>query len=139
MARIGKYNPKEVNLILGTRKITGYAPGTFIDVQYNNPDIMTPDVGAQGEYALVENPDTSGTITIVLQQDAADNAYLHALAASRSVFPAFGQRVGQTIREIFTSPEGWVQQRPGKGFDAAPSGRTWIIGAGDLQLVDSAV
>lgn len=138
MARLGKYNPKEVSLIIGTRRIDGFGPGTFIEVTRTNPKEITATVGGRGEYSLSQNPDRSGTVSFILQAESASNIYLQSLVGSGAIIPLFVNRTGETIREVITSPESWVEEKPQKAMDDTGPDRVWIMGAGDLQQNDIA-
>lgn len=139
MAKLGTYDPADVNIIVGTRKIDGLFNGTFITVARNNPVEIQAQIGARGEYALSANPDKSGTIAIVLHAEAESNIYLNSLVGSKSVIPVYIQRKGETINEIITAPEAWIQEAPQKEMDELEPSRTWLIGCGELQQIDAGV
>ncbi len=136
--RIGIYDPSGVTVIVGTRKIDGFFSGTFVDAKYNNPKLMKAIAGSRGEYALSKNADRTGMVTIVLHIESASNAYLDSLAGAGSIFPFLVQSNGETVKELATAPEGWIEELPEMGFDADQGSRTWQIGVGDLKLIRSA-
>lgn len=137
MAREGVYDPADVTVKVGTRNITGFYNGTFIEVSRNNPKEMSATAGSRGEYALSVNKDKTGQVSLVLHAESESNSYLGSLANSKSVVPLFINRNGETISEIITSPEAWIEEVPQKSYDAEEPSRTWQIGCGDLQQIDN--
>jgi hypothetical protein len=132
--RNGIYDPEKTSLIVGTRQINNFASGTFISAAYQNPKRLQAMVGARGEYGLKRNANRSGLITIVLQPEALENSYLMSLANAESIFPILATRIGETLRDIATAPEGWIEESPNMDEDADEPNRTWIIGVGRLDL-----
>lgn len=139
MGRQGIYDPATVNLIISTRTIEGFGDGTFIEVARTNPKELTAQVGSRGEFGLVKNRDRSGTISFILQPESESAIFLNGLVGSDTIFPVLVQRLGETIREIVTAPEAWIEEIPQKSFDQENPQRTWLIGCGDLSQIDLAV
>lgn len=136
---IGKYDPKKNNVIIGVRKLSGFFDGSYVEANRNNPKEMTGIVGAEGETALTENSDRSGTISIVLHKESESNIYLDALCESRSKFPILIESAGEIVREIITSPEGWIEEKPQPNYDSTAPSRTWLIGVADLKTAHSGI
>jgi hypothetical protein len=132
--RSGQYNPEDVNLIVGTRQINNFADGTFISAVYETPKRIQAQMGSRGEYGLKFNAKRNGLITIILLPDAAENAYLMSLANAKSIFPILATRVGETLRDVSTGPEAWIEESPAMDYDADAPTRTWVIGVGRLDL-----
>lgn len=139
MAREGVYDPSEVFVTVGGRTIRGFAEGTFVEVTRNNPVEISAVVGARGEYALSKNRDKTGTFTLTLLAESPSNSYLDSLVGAESIVPVSVVRNGETIKELVTGPEGWVQERPQKTFDAEAPTRAWLIGVGEMTQVDTAL
>lgn len=131
--RAGQYNPEDVTLIVGTRQINNFGPGTFISAVYATPKRIEAQMGTRGEYGLKYNPKRNGLITLILLPDAAENSYLMSLANAKSIFPVLGMRVGETLRDVATGPEAWIEESPNWDNDEEPT-RTWVIGVGRLDL-----
>lgn len=139
MAREGIYDPSEVFVIVGGRTIQGFAEGTYVEITRNNPAEITAVVGARGEYSLSKNRDKSGVINLTLLAESPSNSYLDSLVGSGAIVPIVVTRNGETIKEIVTGPEGWIQERPQKTFDAEAPSRTWVLGVGAMIQVDTAI
>lgn len=59
------YDPDKVSVIINGTIITGFdASGVFTYTRSN--DIVTPEVGVQGDVAYVENRNETGTLTLTL-------------------------------------------------------------------------
>ena len=137
--RLGIYDPAEHTLIVGTRKISGFAEGTMIEFVPNNAKLMSAKVGARGEYSILKNRNRSGMINVNLDPESESNIYLNSLVGAESIFPVYIQRNGETVRDILTAPEGWIEERPDFSADDTGPTRTWGIGAGSVQQIPQAV
>jgi len=135
--RLGIYDPEKTNIIVGVRKIDGLYNGEFITAVYNNPKRMTAISGGRGEYALSKNPDRTGVITIVTHLEPLSNQYLQSLADSGSLFPVFIQNKNETLTNLATAPEGWIEEPADFKLDEQEPGNIWIIGVGNLSIIRS--
>jgi hypothetical protein len=70
-------DPKKIILIYGISPISGFADGTFIDVE-RNEDIFSEVIGADGEVTRVKSNNRTGTATFTLLQSSASNDILAA-------------------------------------------------------------
>lgn len=82
------YDPQKTNLIINGTAITGFADGAMIEAEYNS-DFIEPYVGTQGDVAVAEIADCTGTIKITLMQTSPSVAYLDALAKQKGDSAAF--------------------------------------------------
>lgn len=73
------YDPKDVNVIVNGRVITGLAEGTFVTAEKTENN-FTEYVGAQGEVTLAESANETGEITITLEGTSPSVSYLNNLA-----------------------------------------------------------
>lgn len=64
-----RFDPNRVQVRWGSDLVTGFASGTFIDVQYTTPEESTPQVNF-GTLIEVVSTDRSGTVTCTLKPDS---------------------------------------------------------------------
>lgn len=76
------YDPLKVNLIVDGVAITGYAEGTFIEVE-RNEDAVMPYVGTKGEVSFAENADESGKIKVTLASTSPQILFLNTLSKKK--------------------------------------------------------
>jgi len=69
------YRPDQIILAFLGRRITGYAPGSFITVERQEESNMLT-VGAGGDAVWAQNLNRSGKITLKLIQGHADNDFM---------------------------------------------------------------
>lgn len=74
------YDPTKVTLSIAGIPIEGYAPGTFVKVDYDE-DTFTKQTGADAQTARTFNANLGGSAEITLQQSSKSNDALAALAA----------------------------------------------------------
>lgn len=73
------YDPDKVSVIINGTIITGFdASGVFTYTRSN--DIVTPEVGVQGDVAYVENRNETGTLTLTLMASSPQLPMLRRLA-----------------------------------------------------------
>lgn len=72
------YNPKDIMCLIGGMIMTGYAPDTFLDVEYNG-DLFTLQKGAAGDSVRSMSNDLSAKVTLTLMSGSPSNAHLHGL------------------------------------------------------------
>jgi len=70
-----RYSPAQVKITFGGILISGYAEGTFIEVE-RNEDRYTTQVGSLGEVTRTQNLNRTGKVTLTLMQHAPINALL---------------------------------------------------------------
>lgn len=135
MSEVRTYDASQVVLTINGAVIGGYADGTFINVEREEPS-FTKVVGADGTVSRAKSNNKSGTLTITLKQTSPSNDVLSALLAqdelnADGVFPVLlKDNSGET--RIF-SGTGWVQGFPPSEFAKEISEREWLI---DLSEID---
>ena len=72
---VNTYDPKKVIITFGGVPITGFADGTFVQID-PNAEMWTKKVGADGEVTRSQSNDNTHTVQITLQQSSASNDYL---------------------------------------------------------------
>lgn len=130
-----QHDPAEVIFNVGGRDISGYALGTFIEVD-RNKDAFTTVVGSDGEVTRVKSQDRSGTFKCMLQQASPSNDYFSSLAtsdeqSSKGVVPILLKDMnGNTIAQC---KQGWVKKKAKTDFADTAENREWIFETGSLQ------
>lgn len=76
------YAPGEISAIHGAHILTGFAPGTMINVARRS-DASTLTVGLQGDSCFNLSSDRSGTITFTLLGSSPSNDYLMGVALAQ--------------------------------------------------------
>jgi hypothetical protein len=133
---VKNYNPKKISLIVGVRAISGFADGTFVEVDYDE-DAFTKKGGADGQVTRVASANLSGSMTITLDQASDSNDYLSTLAiADRAtgagVVPVLLRDAGGTT--IATGAEAWVRKQAGAAFSKGSEDRKWVIDIAELVM-----
>jgi len=74
------YDPAKVDMILNGVRLTGFASGTFISIEYN-ADSWSTQVGADGEAVRSKSNDQSAQVTVTVLPGSPANAILGGLKA----------------------------------------------------------
>lgn len=125
------YDPSRVILTIGGHRVTGFAPGTFINIvrSQNNFD---GQVGPDGvDYIRTKKNDRSALMTFQLQQTAGSNRVLSNLA-TRDEVSADGVVPCQILDElspdtIFVTGKAWIQKPPDGAYGDSPQPRSWQV------------
>lgn len=130
------YDPGQVDFNVGGRDVSGYADGTFLDVE-KNVDQATLVVGSDGDNTLALSQNRSGKITCTLQQSSPLNDYFSGLA------DALENRTGGVVPLIVKDNNGttlasakqaWIVKRSKTTFAKDPENREWVFETGNLVL-----
>jgi len=130
------YSPKRVVCSVQGVPISGFADGTFVEVD-RAEDLVTKDVGADGEVGAVISADRSGTITVTLQAVSASNDFLSGLMLPTELtgllytFPV--QVVDASGRTVVIAPECWVKKAPKVDFAKDKGTRQWVLETGNIK------
>jgi hypothetical protein len=131
------YDPKKIILIFGAKELSGFADGTFIDVEPLG-DGITSVCGADGEVARSMDPDTRAKVTITLLSTSQSNDYLSALyildkQSGAGMFPfLIKDLLGKTV---VSSQYSWITQFPKmtNGMKVEDGHREWVIETGGCE------
>lgn len=137
-ATINDYDPMKVSVLVNYVPVTGFADGTFVSVNRNNPTWNTVS-GASGEVVRSKSNDKTGTIEITLMQSSAFNSTMKGLMLADETSNA-GKFTIQVIdnntgKEIIGATEGWINQPPQIEYGKEQSERQWTITVGKLLYV----
>lgn len=134
---IATYDPNEVIISVLGVTVTGYADGSFVDLEYDE-DAFSLVVGAGGETARVRSQNRSATITLTLMQtspinDALSAAHNADLQSGNGV-GAFGLKDNRGTTNL-GAQNCWIQKPSPVGFAKELQDRTWILRADKCEGV----
>jgi len=130
------YDPKQVGIIVGTRPLTGYEDGTFVNVTRNS-DSWSLSMGADGEGTRSKSNDKSGRVEITLKQSSSDNEYMSELALADELsgggtFPVLVRDASGT--SLYAAETAWVVKPSDSEFAKESSARTWMLETDNLAM-----
>ncbi|MBT4263805.1 MAG: DUF3277 family protein [Deltaproteobacteria bacterium] len=127
--KVASLNPAEVDVIIAGNMLTGFADGTFVDIE-RDTDTFEDVSGASGEVARGMKNDKRGNITITLMQTSDDNKTLSNLhladeASGSGTFPSL---VKDNSGESFHSGGVcWIKKPAKAGYSKGVETREWTI------------
>jgi hypothetical protein len=129
----GRYSCKKVIVICGTRRITGFADDSFLEIEPHG-DGTEKVVGCGGETARSFDPDNTYGVNITLMQTSDDVAWLQRRYdldrnTGRGDFPIIVQNL--MGGELFTAPFAWVKNDPTHEFAKTAGNRQIELDTGD--------
>lgn len=130
MPQVRTYDPKRVNIILGSHIVSGLAEDTFISIEPNG-DGTQSTAGADGEVARSLSHNPLNRVTLTLQQTSLSNDALSELlrldraSGGAGVFPLQIRDLRGTT--VFAASQAWVVQKPTVEFGSEVSEREWAI------------
>lgn len=133
MAGVHTYNAARVVVIVNGFNITGFADGTFININMVN-DGITTQVGADGEIARAINTDRRCTVTVTLQQTSMANEYLSTLFNTDML--TCGGLIGPILIQdlcgttLFMASQAWVVKPADTEFGKEILTRAWQLQTG---------
>ncbi len=134
MGLVKTYDPKKVIVTFGGVPITGFADGTFVQVD-PNAESFTRKVGADGEVVRAKTNDNTHTVVITLQQSSASNSFLgnayntDKLTGAGMLPLSITDLNGGTIAFW---PQAWIQTDPSWGYAKETTDRGWTLHTGQI-------
>lgn len=130
------YDPKQVAVVIGGQVISGFADGTFVKVERNEP-AFNLKVGVDGEGTRAKSNNKSGKYTITLMQSSSSNDYLSSLAQSdeasnSGVVPVYVN--DKSGRSLYSSLTAWVQKYADGEYQKETTTRTWVIESDEILM-----
>lgn len=128
------YDPSEVYVTVGGQRITGYADGTFVEVDFDEQQ-WNKVTGADAHTARSKTNNYAGSITLTLLATSIGNDILNSLwlADRRNnsgvVAVSVIDKQGNTK---WTATYGWIRQMPTQGFGKEVENREWVIDCAEL-------
>lgn len=139
------YDPAEVHIALGGQQISGYADGTFVQIEFDEQQ-WNKVTGADAHTARAKTNNYAGAVTITLLATSAGNDILNSfwLADKRNNGGAVPLSViDKQGNTRWSARFAWIRQMPTQGFSKEVETREWVLdcaeligGAGGNQLVE---
>jgi hypothetical protein len=126
---LGTVDPQQVNVSIGGNIITGFADGTFLNVE-RDEDTWNKVVGADGSVARSKSANKAATLTLTLLQTSPSNDILSALAAldeetgDAEIPIIIKDNSGTTL---VSAPESWIQKPPAIVYGKEVQNREWVF------------
>lgn len=131
IGEIHSYSPDLVKIVIGSVPITGYADGTFIDIEPVS-DGVTSESGADGEVARAIVLDMRHTLTLTLQQSSMSNNTLSAIA-DRDRDTGGNGTVPISVVDLrggtLFAGTGWIKKKAKATYSKGLESREWAIEA----------
>ena len=134
MPGFASYDPKQVQVIVDGNPITGFADGTFVEVEFDEQQ-WNKVTGADGLTSRAKTNNYAGTITVTLLATSNGNDIMSALwnRDRRNNTGVVNVLIKDaTGRTVWSSPQSWVQQMPTQGFSKDTEERAWVIDCANL-------
>lgn len=130
------YDPSQFQLIVGGIPLSGYADGTFIEVERDEA-MWNKVTGADGITSRAKTSNKAGQVRVTLAQTSPSNDVMSALAVAdeltnAGVFPVLLK--DGSGRSVVASSAAWVQQMPTAEFSKEITNRTWIIDCAGMDV-----
>lgn len=131
------YNFKDVSLVIGTRRIKGFAEGSEIKTA-RDEDSFKKTVGADGEVARSKTNNRSGTIEFELMSTSEDNAYLQNLVnidenSGQGIVPS--KIIDKSGTELEFAAQSWIRKPADRSRGPETGKRTWTIDCASLDFI----
>ena len=136
MIEVKTYDPAQVNLTVGGFLLSGYAPGTFIQLALDVPR-FSDDQGVDGEPIRWDNKNPFSRLTVSLSQTSTSNSVLSGLAAAdrytqAAIFPIYLEEgdVFSVPGSVFSkssyiAAQAWITGQAAIGYGPDPIARVW--------------
>lgn len=129
------YDPKSMAIIIGGKQASGFADGTFLNVEFDE-DAFGLTVGADGEGMRAKSNNKSATITLTLLPTSDYNRHLSDLAqadedSNSGVVPVLIK--DGSGRDLHSAESAWIQKRAAAEYSREGSPREWTLRTDNLQ------
>ena len=136
MADGATVDPQGLHLVVGGKRISGYAPGSFLSVVYD-VDAFARSIGVDGEGAWFKTGNRAALITATLMQTSQSNDFLSAFHLADLNTPN-GLLVPMSIVEqtgttVYATDKARVIKLPDGLWSDSVESRAWAIGTTRLE------
>jgi len=137
------YDPKNYDLIIGDRLITGFGEGTFISISSESPG-FSDKVGVDGEVVRTRSHDRRATLTITLMASSEANDFLSALYAqdrdgANGEGVVSASVVNREGSDEYRASQAWIMDDPDPSFEAEVGEREWQIRLADYRPIHGSI
>ncbi len=136
-SEVRSYNPGKLVVIAGGVPLTGFADGTFINIEAVT-DGVTSQAGADGEIARAISTDKRQRVTLTFQQTSRANLILSGFQAADSIsgagimFPLYIQDLLGSMQ--FVVAQAWVVKKATRTYSKGIENREWVIETGEPAI-----
>jgi len=128
---LGTYDPKQVATVFSGHLITGFAPGTFVNVEYNE-DSFSLSVGAAGDACRAKSNNRSARVTVTLMQSSLSNTILSGFHNADVNSPAGDGVAPMLVKDasgtsLHSAENAWIVKPAPSEFAQEPSTREWVF------------
>lgn len=128
------FDPKALHVRYAGALIDGWAPGSFVEIDYNE-DRYKLTVGADGLGARSKSNNESARVTLRLMPNSPSNLVFRAAqdldkVANAGSLPLIIEDT--TTGRIFESNGAWVVKDPGQKFDSETQPIEWMLETDEL-------
>lgn len=133
MADVSTYNPDAVTVVVGGIPISGFADGTFVEIEPMS-DGVTSVSGADGEIARAISTDRRHTVTLTLLQTSDSNDLLAGLygvdleSTAGAMVPVIVSDLSG--RSLFAASKAWITKLPKTTFSKGIESKAWVLHTG---------
>ena len=139
MLEVKTYDPAQINLFVGGFRLSGYAPGTFIQLALDVPR-FSDDQGVDGEPIRWDNKNPFSRLNVSLSQTSVSNTVLSGLAVAdrytqAAIFPIYleegdvfsspGSILSGGLKSNYISAQAWITGQAAIGYGPDPIARVW--------------
>lgn len=132
------YDPKMIIVTFGEVEVTGFAAGTFLNVERSNGPSFEKERGADGSVDRVNKNARDLTVTLTLKQTSVSNAALSAIHSSDQLLNTgirpllIKDLMGTTL---VSAPQAWIENDANIELADTLSGREWTIATGQAEKI----
>jgi hypothetical protein len=130
------YDPAKVLIAFGGNQISGFADGTYLEVE-RNEDTWELVVGADGEATRARKHNRSAKATITLLQSSASNDILSAIQVADEIA---GTGVNTLIVKdvlgttLVSAQSAWIVKPAKISYSNGVESREWVIEMDDVDI-----
>lgn len=128
------YDPAQVIVTFGGAVLSGYADGTFVNVQFDESQ-WNKVTGADGLTQRSKTNNYAGSVTITLLAGSASNDTLStAWNSDRTDNDGDGALIVKDAsgNTLWSASSAWIQGMPAQAFSKQGETREWVIDCGAL-------
>lgn len=130
------FDPSQFQVIVGGIPMSGFADGTFIEVERDEP-MFNKVTGADGVTSRAKTSNRAGQVRLTLAMTSPGNDVLSGFAVADELTNAGVVPVllkDTTGRTVVASSAAWVQQIPTSDFSKEITNRTWVLDCAGLDI-----
>jgi hypothetical protein len=130
---VGNYDPKKVLVNFGGNILSGFAPGTFVNIAPDDADGFKKQVGADGEVGRAQSANNTHSVTVTLMQTSLSSQVLSTIRntdklTGRAILPLTITDLNGATLAFW--PQAWIHGDPEWGFGDELTDRQWVFDTG---------